>query len=171
VECLDHTLVWDWCRRHGFELNQADPSDTLRLVDDAALIHRDKQPHSGAANEAAALTLANGMLEFLGPWDACLVWATDWDVWVHEEDWPRFYAWRGQHGERRSLAAAPGHVFTATEAAQLTFLLQHAVQCGWDVTVLPARAGVSAGRRIHTSHDEWIELLDSAPITSTLAAG
>jgi hypothetical protein len=39
----------------------------------------------------------------LGGWDECLVWLTGWSMCASGEDWPRFYAWRAEHGERRSL--------------------------------------------------------------------
>jgi hypothetical protein len=168
---LDHTWLWDWCREHGFPLDEPDGPVTPRLAADPSLVHRQRPLHSAAANPANARELAARLVAVVGDWDECLAWPTDWDVWPNEENWPRYYSWRDRFGERRSLAAAPGHVFGATDAAELTHFLGHVLECGWDVTLLPSRNRRPTGFRVHTSHDEWIELLSAAPIDSFLAAG
>ena len=101
--------------------------------------------------------VAAAAVRALGAWNECLVWVTEWGVWASGEDWPRFYAWRGAHGERRSLEVAPGHLFSAREAAEMEDLLTPVLENAWDATVLPALAGAPTDRRVVTSHDEWIE--------------
>lgn len=160
---LDQTWTWDWCREHGFPLDEPEGPVAPRLAADASLVYRDRAAHSAAADPAKARELAARLSAVLGEWDECLAWVTDWDVWPNGEDWPRYYAWRGHFGERRSLGEAPGHVFSATDTGELTDFLAHVLECGWDVTLLPSRGKHSTGLRAGTSHDEWIELLSAAP--------
>ena len=114
--------------------------------------------------------VAAAAVRALGAWDECLAWLTGWGVWASGEDWPRFYAWRGAHGERRSLEAAPGHLFAAGEAAELEGLLTHILENGWDATLLPARGGAPTDRRVVASHDEWIDVRSRNPVEFTVAA-
>jgi hypothetical protein len=109
--------------------------------------------------------LASDVARILGSWGSCLVWATDWDVWVNEEDWPAYYRWRGEHRERRSLGAAPGHLFTRDDMADFLALVTHAIRCGWDVTILPVSTDGPTGTRVRCSHDEWIEARSTQPIS------
>src|SRR5579872_237523 len=141
MEFLDHTLVWDWCRRNAFVLDEGEAHVAPRLADDPTLVHRQRLMLSSAAAHAGAAP-AGSIIRALGAWETCLVWATDWDVWVNEEDWPAYYHWRGEHGERRSVGAAPGHLFTASDVSDLRFLLEHVIRCSWDVTLLPTRAEI-----------------------------
>jgi hypothetical protein len=171
MRCLDHTWIWDWCREHGFPLEEPEGPVAPRLASDPNLTHRARPVHSAASDVERARELAAKLADTLGEWDECLVWATDWDVWPNEENWPRYYAWRDQYGERRSLAEAPGHLFGSTDILALTGLLAHAIECGWDVTILPSKASQATGLRIRTSHDEWIELLSIAPIEFSVDAG
>ena len=105
---LEHTLIWEWCREHGFAIDEPEGPVAPRLADDPALRHRERSMNTAAADPARARHLAHTLAASLGAWDECLVWATDWDVWTYAEDWPRYYAWRGRFGERRSLGTAPG---------------------------------------------------------------
>ena len=168
---LDHTWIWDWCREHGFPLEEGEGPVAPRLATDPRLTHRERPMHSAAADADKARKLAPKLTAALGDWDECLVWATDWDVWPNEENWPRYYAWRDTFGERRSVAEAPGHLFAGGESSALTELLAHVLECGWDVTILPSKAGHATEIRMRTSHDEWIELLSNAPVGFGLAAG
>jgi len=154
---VDHTLTWDWCRQHGFPVRESDGQVGPRLIEDPSLAHQERLVHDAAGNAADSAKIAARIIRSLGEWDELLAWATDWDVWEYEEDWPRYYGWRAQHGERRSLRAAPGHLFVAGEGSDLATFLAHAIECGWDVTLLPTRAGQPTGCRVKTSHDEWVE--------------
>jgi len=168
---LDHTWLWDWCREHGFPLDEPEGPVTPRLAADPSLVHRQRPLHSAASNPAKAREMATQIAAILGDWDECLAWATDWDVWPNEENWPRYYSWRDRFGEHRSLAGAPGHVFGIHDAADLNAFLAHILACGWDVTLLPSRECSPTGVRIQTSHDGWIEILSANPLSSLLAAG
>ena len=168
---LDHTLIWDWCREHGFTLDEPEGPVTPRLVPDPRLTHRERPLHPAAADPAKARQLAAQLSAALGEWDACLAWATDWDVCTSQEDWPRYYSWRARFAERRSLAAAPGHLFDGNDRDEFNEFLAHVLECGWDVTLLPAKGGDSTGIRARTSHDEWIEILSAAPISFNVSSG
>jgi len=168
---LEPTYVWDWCRAHGFSLVEDQPLVTPRLATDPALIHSQRALHTAAGNREAAAVLAAEVCASLGPWESCLAWPTDWDVWENQEDWPRFYAWRGGYNERRSLTAVPGHLFENAEAGELTTFVAHAIECGWDVSLLPARNGSPTGIRIRISHDEWIAVDSTRPVSFVVAAG
>jgi hypothetical protein len=160
---LDHTWIWDWCRENGYDLLAGEALVAPRLADDSTLEHRERIAHAAAGDASASREMALRLTRALGPWDECLAWATDWDVWEDKENWPRYYAWRAQYGEKRSASAAPGHLFSATDGRSLVEFIAHVIECGWDVTLLPARSGRPTGVRAHTSHDEWVELRASAP--------
>ena len=168
---LDHTWTWDWCREHGFPLDEPEGPVAPRLAADPTLVHRERLVHSAASDPAKARVLAARLTATLGEWDECLAWATDWDVWPNEENWPRYYGWRDRFGERRSVAEAPGHVFNNSDVGELNSFLAHALECGWDVTLLPSRGSRATGVRARTSHDEWIELLSVAPMGFSLPGG
>ena len=101
------------------------------------------------------------LLDALGQWDECLVWITDWGVWASGEDWPEFYAWRGAHGERRSLDTAPGHRFDAEDVGLLVQLLELVMKNAWDADILCSQAGSADRVRAKISHDEWYQVLRS----------
>jgi hypothetical protein len=170
VEFLDHTHVWDWCRANGYPLDEGADHRAPWLDHDLALNHRDRLVHSGANDVEASRKLSDSVLRMLGAWDSCLAWVTEWDVWETQEDWPAYYRWRGDHGERRSLGVAPGHFFVRQDATEFNFLLAHAIRCGWDVTLLPVHAGERSGVRIHCSHDGWIEVKSDKPVSFGAAA-
>ena len=168
---LDHTSVWDWCRAHGYALMEDGPSIVPRLADDPALVHQHRINHDAVGRGERAGHLAARVLTALGPWQECLGWATDWDVWEQVEDWPRYYAWRAGYAERRSLASAPGHLFEATDHDALAWLLRHVLECGWDVHLLPVHDYRATGVRIRTSHDEWIAVSSARPLEFPAHAG
>ena len=157
---LEHTLIWDWCRRHRIALDGDEPGSRgpIRLADDPTLDLRGRALYTDGKGFGRVPAIAASAMRALGAWDECLVWVTDWDVRTCDENWPRFYAWRAAHGEKRSLASAPGHLFRADEAAELEEMLTRMMEDGWDATVLPARDGVGSDRRLIISHDEWIAI-------------
>jgi hypothetical protein len=163
---LDHTLVWDWCREHGVPLvgDSAGSVGPITLADDPTLDRRARLFYAEGQRSGREPANAAAAVIALAAWDECLVWVTEWGVWPSGEDWPRFYAWRGAHGERRSLGAAPGHLFGAGEIADLENLLTQILENGWDATLLPALGGAVTDRRVVTSHDEWIDVRSREPV-------
>jgi hypothetical protein len=168
---LEPTYVWDWCRTHGFRLIEDQPLVTPRLAPDPALVQTQRAVHTAAGNGEAAAELAAEVCAALGRWQSCLAWAIEWDIWENQEDWPRFYSWRGGYNERRSLAAVPGHLFDSADAAELARFVGHAIECGWDVSLLPTLDGGPTGVRIQISHDEWIAIDSTRPVSFVAAAG
>jgi hypothetical protein len=170
---LCHTLTWDWCREHAVPLlnDEEGASGAPRLADDPRALRRARHVHAAAGKRAEAETLARAAVDALGVWDQCLLWTTDWDVWPNEEDWPRYYAWRGAHGERRSVGEAPGHVFAHGEEPALAWLLAYVIECGWDASVVRVLGGAPTGIRLHASHDEWLAFASAHPIKFAAPAG
>jgi len=173
MNVLDHPLIWDCCRAHDVALagDDADSQGPVTLVDDPALGQRTSLFYAEGRRSGREPAVAGAAVRALGAWEECLVWLTGWGVWPSGEDWPRFYAWREGHGERRSLEAAPGHLFRAGEAVDLEALLTQVLENGWDATLLPARGGAATDRRVITSHDEWIAMQSREPVEFTVAAG
>jgi hypothetical protein len=166
MDALEDIVIWDWCREHGVALagDQAGWGEPVRLAEDSTLVHCSTVYYAEGKRSGREPAVAAAAVRALGAWDECLVWLTEWGVWPSSEDWPRFYAWRGAQGERRSLEAAPGHRFLAAETSELQELLTQILENGWDATLLPAQDGAVTDRRIVTSHDEWIEVRSREPV-------
>lgn len=165
MDALDITLIVAWCRERRVLLtDQADAQGPIGLADDPALGHCVRLQYAAGARSGQEGAIAAAGVRALRPWDECLVWITGWGVWPSGENWPEFYAWRGHHGERRSLDAAPGHRFLADEARELTVLLQLVLENAWDATVVPASNRAAMDQRVVVSHDEWIELRSQEPV-------
>jgi hypothetical protein len=84
---------------------------------------------------------------------ACLD-ITDWSVWPSSQNLDLFYAYRRYLGERRLLADAHFHVFTAAEANELRNILHLGLISLFDV----AGASTSTDFRFYASHDEYIDV-------------
>jgi hypothetical protein len=166
MDFLDHTLIWDWCREHGVGLE-----GDRTLAEDPTLSERARVFYAEGQRSGREPAFAAAVVRALGAWDQCLVWLTEWGVWASGEDWPRFYAWRGALGERRSLEAAPGHLFRGEEAPELEELLTQIMENGWDATLLPSHGGAATDRRVVISHDEWVDVRSREPVEFSVAAG
>jgi len=173
MDVLDHTLIWEWCREHGVTLSgDGDESrGPITLADDPTLGQHARLFYAEGTRSGREPAVAAAAVRALGAWDECLLWVTEWGVWPSTEDWPQFYSWRGGHSERRSLEAAPGHLFGAGEARELETLLRFVLENGWDATALPALGGTATDRRVVTSHDEWIDMRSRDPVEFRVAAG
>ncbi|HEU0015500.1 MAG TPA: hypothetical protein VFQ45_17590 [Longimicrobium sp.] len=151
-----------WCADHRLA------RDPAVGVAEAAAPHRARiefAPHGPAGLEPAA---ASAILGSLGAWDECLLWVREWGVWPASEDWPAYYALRGRHQERRSIEAAPGHLFRSADRADLASFLLHVLLNGWDAVLLPAASGRALPLRVHVSHDGWAELHAGQPVQLVL---
>jgi hypothetical protein len=153
--------TWGWCRDRGIP----DGPGGVPVIagDDPALPHRRRvvfAPRGPVGHEPAAAAAIRAAIQ---PWDECLLWVTGWGAWPSSEDWPRYYALRGRHGQRLSLGDAPGHVAAADDADFRDLLLQ--VLCnGWDAVLVPVRGGRAADLRVHVSHDGWARVSAAAPV-------
>jgi hypothetical protein len=102
--------------------------------------------------------VATAVVDALGEWDECLLWIEEWGIWPSSEDWPKYYAERGAHGERRTLDKAPGHLFSRDQRPDLLRFLQLVLENAWEAQVLPVAGDRSNGRRAHVSHDEFVDV-------------
>jgi len=153
MEFLENNEICQWAEQHGLQLGE---DFEVRLPD---LESRSWKSYAEGRRSGREEAAANELIAGLGSWDECLVWITQWGVWPSGEDWPQFYAWRGNQGERRSLNKAPGHRFTRAESLLLAELLKLIMENAWDAHVLCSRGGRADGLRGKISHDEWYELL------------
>ncbi|MES2460420.1 MAG: hypothetical protein V4671_07540, partial [Armatimonadota bacterium] len=102
-------------------------------------------------------------LDVIGTWDTCLLWVTLTGVHAYWEDWPAFYALRGEDGERNSLGETPGHLFNWEERDRWARYLDLVVSNLWDAWILPTIQGQPETVRLRTSHDGCIDLWSSTP--------
>jgi hypothetical protein len=161
VQFLEDNEICQWANARHLRCD-ADFSVQLPELEASAPIAYAAGRRSG--REAAA---ARDLVRSLGEWDECLVWIRRWGVWPSSEDWPAFYAWRGAHGERRSLDKSPGHRVDRHERPLLIELLTLVMENAWDADVLCCRRGRADGLRARISHDEWYQI--SAPPTDNRA--
>jgi hypothetical protein len=88
----------------------------------------------------------------LQPWEACLLWVTDWGIWS-SDNLHLYYRLRQSYGDLRLLDEAPAHLFLDYEAADLVSFLEVGIISGWDMHLIPF-AGYA---RAFVSHDEFVE--------------
>lgn len=167
MQILEYTSIWEWCREQGIALEQAER--TTRLPPDPTLVNRSRvvfAPNGPLGFEPA---VAAGILDALGDWTECLLWVTTWGVWPSSEDWPRYYALRGRHGQLLSIDSAPGHLATRDDGAEFSDLLLQVLEQGWDAVLIPARDGRAMPLRINISHDGWVALHTVEPAELNVA--
>jgi hypothetical protein len=155
MECLEDNQICEWATKRALQVGD---DSRVRLPN---LSSRGQKPYARGGRSAQEGAAAADLVAGLGSWDECLVWVRLWGVWPSSEDWPRFYAWRGGLGERRSLQVAPGHRFEPGEASLLTELLTLIMENAWDADILCSRRGRADGPRGRICHDEWYEILDA----------
>jgi hypothetical protein len=98
-----------WCEEHALS------------VDRAAHPIINNRAHSITTSISAIswtrLTGLSGFIaSYLEPFDECLLWVTLSGVWGSSENLHLYYRVRESYGDRRQLAAAPGHLFAKHEA-------------------------------------------------------
>jgi hypothetical protein len=148
MQFLEPDQIEEWCADHGIPEDAAHASSIMsRLFGQAA------EPR-GQEREVAIAAIRE-----LGNWDECLLWVKEWGIWPSSEDWPKYYAERAKHSERRSLDKAPGHLFARSEEAALESFLQLVLENAWETECFPVSRGRFTGRSISASHDEYLEVL------------
>ena len=162
---LEINEIWLWCEEREIELD-----DRARPAADARLSHTARAYYAAGRRSGREAATAVAVLEALGEWEECLLWVTLVGVWPSGEDWPTYYAFRGQRGERRSLDVAPGHWVAAGERDELRELLTLVLENAWDAYVLPASSGRATGRRLFVSHDEFVDVQADGPVELRVAA-
>ena len=99
--------------------------------------------------------LARALVEWLGPFDAALVHATDWPFYKPDE-MAIVDSLRRGHGDRRRLIDAPGHIFENGETAELTGWLSLFLAFGWDGHFHPSPY---RGNGLQTSHHDHVRVI------------
>ena len=156
--------VWEWCQNHGFKLG-----DDHSLLPDPALVHRGRETYGESGRTGRESAVAARCIEALPPWQECLLWVVLWGVWPSSEDWPSYYAKRGERGERRSLHAAPGHLFTQSDLDAFREILTLVFENAWEAHVLPV-TGQPDSTRAFASHDGWVEVQSTQPVSFGVVA-
>ena len=146
--------IWEWCKIRGVIL-----AENGTLLDDPTLSHHKRAVYAAGRRSGRESSVAAACARALDRWDECLLWARGWGVWGSGEDWPAYYSLRGAQAERRSLDKAPGHLFGTGERDLFVTFLTQVMENAWDADVLVA----PRIKRIHVSHDEWLELRSTTP--------
>jgi len=152
MEFLEITRISEWAERHGLSTG-----DEFR-VQLPVLPSKFSSTYAAGGRSGREEASAKTLIHQLGIWEECLVWITGWGVWPSSEDWPKYYAWRGSFGERRSLNEAPGHLFKQDESHLLDQLLALIMENAWEANILCSvehRADIILAK---ISHDEWFEV-------------
>ena len=162
---LELNEIAEWCVERGIPLE-----GWTRPAVDEKLSNSARAQFAAGKRSGRESAFAAAIVRAIGRWDECLLWVTLTGVWASGENWPAYYAMRGQHGEQRSLETATGHWFDHTEQGELIGYLTLVMENGWDAHLLPSVGGQAASTRGEISHDEWVELRSSSPIPLTVPA-
>ena len=152
MEFLELNQICEWAEQHGLKCGE---SFALQLPE---LPSSGRQMYAAGRRTGRESAIADDLVKQLGTWEECLLRITLWGVWRSSEDWPRFYAWRGSMGERRSLRTAPGHRFDRDEIPLLAALITLVMENAWDADVLCSIGSRADLSRAAISHDEWYEV-------------
>src|SRR5262245_21914760 len=97
---LEINEICEWARERGLAVGDG------FSVQVPALPSAYRATYANGTRSGNESDAAIQFVNHLGAWQACVVWIREWGVWPSGEDWPKFYAWRGARGERRSLDKA-----------------------------------------------------------------
>ena len=160
MQAFDVTDIPEWCQENG----GIGVSDEWKIQDNPALVHADILWYPEDANGDIRSTLViDACLEVMGTWDECLLWITEAGVFPSHENWPAYYALRGEDGELMSLWDKPGHQFTWKERGRFCRYLETVVNNLWDALILPATHGQPESLRLKTSHHACVDLWSRTP--------
>ena len=150
--------IEDWCSQHGIE-----HVDDWRVPGNSSLTYSDFLRISDPlTREVLSLPASTACLEVLGRWDECLLWIRETGI-ADNENWPAFYALRGEDGELNSLDERPGHLFSWEERERLGIYMTGVISNLWDAFIFPVTHGEPETIRMATSHDEFVDLWSSTP--------
>lgn len=149
MQCLTPSESAAWLRAHRIP---------ALLENETPCVIGDYEVFSETPKSAKAMRrLARDLVSWLGDFETCLFWLTDWPF--HEEDEMELVSFmRERHGEHRLLIEAPGHVFASTERHELTRWVFMTMGFGWDgyLFTSPFR-----GSMLQTSHEDFVWLLSA----------
>jgi hypothetical protein len=98
------------------------------------------------------------------PWAEALLHIRDWGVWPSSEDWPAFYALRGDLGEHRELRVAPSQLFDRVDSDSLAAFVAQTLLNAWDADLVAIDQSGRPTVSVTISHDEWIEIHSITPV-------
>jgi hypothetical protein len=153
VRFLAEAEVVRWCETHGID---ADGEPVGRASE--GLVQVVSGVYADGRRGTAGPSIAFEIVGALGAWSEALLWIRAWGVWPSSEDWPAFYALRGDLGEARELRVAPGAVFERTDADSLAAFLAQVLLNAWDVTMIALDDAGTPSVILTVSHDEWLEI-------------
>jgi hypothetical protein len=97
---------------------------------------------------------ASLLAQYMGPFEECLLWVTQYGVWPSTENMHLFDRLRYSYGEKRPLDDAPGQVFLTDDLADLCSFIQICLLCLWDFHLIANPSQT----RVFVSHDEFVHL-------------
>lgn len=100
----------------------------------------------------SSYALARLFVSWLGSFDSCILWITEYGIWPSSENKHLYYRLRSSFHDHRLLRDAPRHLFLRHEQEDLITFVDLAIQFGWGGFLF----GVHADRWMTISHDEWV---------------
>lgn len=98
--------------------------------------------------------VAATLVALLAPWQEALLRVEQWGIWASSENMHLYSALRRASGDTRSLADAPGHLFSMSECEAATDFLQLVIENGWDASVTTSDDSVG----LRACHDGRVTL-------------
>ncbi len=89
------------------------------------------------------------LADVLGPWDECMLWVTQSEIWA--ANLHLYYRLRQSYGDMRLLREAPCHLFLAFEDADLRTFLSVGLLNGWEMHLVTTHDYA----QVFVSHDGW----------------
>jgi hypothetical protein len=109
---------------------------------------------SGNRDYAAAADIITASIGAFSSVKLLFLYSISVDDGVVEGPWARYRQWRNAYGDTRRIYDAPGHLFEAHEARQLSEAITFSLSLGWD-----ALLSATPGRQLMVlSHDDRIEI-------------
>ncbi len=100
----------------------------------------------------AKIALARVLVSWLGEFNDCEFWVSEFGTWPSSEDWNLYQRLRGSYGDSVELYDAPAHFFDGSERVELETYLNLAIHFGWGGHVIPAPLRTY----FFLSHDGWV---------------
>jgi hypothetical protein len=123
------------CEQKMESLNLRVEGEFLRLIKGSVPASQEfKIPDSARRQALAVNAVFRAFPEDTSEW---LLWALDWGAWPNEEYPELWDEIRENHGERRPVIAAPGHLFAQDEVGLARGMTRLAMLFGWTAFLIP----------------------------------
>ena len=144
-------ICW-WCQENGLTVKEPNKVELPVFKKTQSILVEEK------GRPAYVETAADQCLKLFDGYSEVLVWIVEWEIFPSGEDWPDYYRYREQYGEKRSLNKAPGHLFDANESDSLATLMIKVMNNGWDAHILCLRSGRVDQVGAFITHDGFLDL-------------